>query len=126
MSRSIREPIAGALAVLTLALLPQTLASADATIATVTQLGHGTYNVNVLIFWGCVAAAHVLFGLMIFSIATAKVDEEVRLRHSTRAEIVWTMIPIIILVALAIPSAQEVIGAADTESSVVTVMNDEQ
>ena len=113
-----REPITGAAAAVALVFISPIAVASDTTVAGIAQLGYSSSNVNVLIFWACVAIAHVLFGLMIFSIATARV-EEARLRHSRRAEIIWTMIPILILVAMAIPSAQELIGTAKSGSAIV-------
>ena len=75
-----------------------------------TLLGYAGYNINVMIFWACVAVAHVLFGLMIYSVATARVEDAVRARHSTRAEILWTIVPILIFVSMALPSAHELIS----------------
>ena len=122
MSRSMREPIAGALAALAFAIFPGPLFSGNATIASLTQLGHTNYDANVLVFWGCVVVAHVLFALMIFSIATAQVEQEIQFRNSVKMEIMWAMVPILILVGMAIPSAQELLGSVETGSSVSTVV----
>ena len=80
------------------------------------------YDANVLVFWGCVVVAHVLFALMIFSIATAQVEQEIQFRNSVKMEILWAMVPILILVGMAIPSAQELLGSVETGSSVSTVV----
>lgn len=120
-----REPIAGATATVALVFFPLFALAAPSeatTMGGIAQLGYATYNLNVLVFWACVAIAHVLFGLMIYSIATARV-EEAQFRHSARAEVIWTMIPILILVAMALPSVQEVIGTGQSGSAIV--MKDE-
>ena len=41
--------------------------------------------------------------------------------HSTRAEIVWTVIPIVILVAMAVPAAATLVRIEDTRNSDLTV-----
>ena len=122
MSRSMREPVTSSLVASVLILCPSSLFSANSTIAGFTQLGHTDYGLNVLVFWVCVAVAHVLFGLMIFSIATARVEQEIQFRNSAKVEVAWTIIPILIFIGVAIPSGQELIGSAENASSVGAVV----
>ena len=122
MSRSVRESVTSSLVASVLVLCPSSLFSANSTIAGFTQLGHTDYGLNVLVFWFCVAVAHVLFGLMIFSIATARVEQEIQFRNSAKVEVAWTIIPILIFIGVAIPSGQELIGSAENASSVEAVV----
>ena len=122
MSRSMRESVTSSLVASVLILCPSSLFSANSTIAGFTQLGHTDYDLNVLVFWVCVAVAHVLFGLMIFSIATARVEQEIQFRNSAKVEVAWTIIPILIFIGVAIPSGQELIGSAENASSVGAVV----
>jgi cytochrome c oxidase subunit II len=41
--------------------------------------------------------------------------------HSTRAEIIWTIIPVVILVAMAIPAAATLVKIEDTRNSDLTI-----
>lgn len=122
MSRSMRESVASPLVASVIILCPSPLFSADSAIASFTQLGYADYSLNVLVFWVCVAVAHVLFGLMIFSIATARVEQEIQFRNSAKVEVAWTIVPILIFIGVAIPSGQELISSAENKSSVGVVV----
>jgi cytochrome c oxidase subunit 2 len=46
---------------------------------------------------------------------------DTNLIHSTKAEIIWTVIPVVILVALAVPSARTLIAIEDASKTQLTV-----
>ena len=91
----------------------------------VTDLSKATYDIHMLAFWVCVAIGVVVFGVMIYSLFAhrkSKGVEPAQFSHSTAAEVVWTIVPIVILLALAIPSAGlmlELEDDRDTEMSIV-------
>jgi cytochrome c oxidase subunit II len=90
----------------------------------VTDISAEVYRLHMLIFGICVAIAVVVFGAMIWSIVHHRKSrgvEPARFSHSTRLEIIWTVIPIIILVAMAIPAADTLIRMEDTRNSDMTV-----
>ncbi len=90
----------------------------------VTELSDDIWGLHMLIFWVCVAIAVVVFGAMIYSIVKfqkAKGAVPANFHHSTTLEIVWTVIPIIILVAMAIPSARMLVKLEDTRDPDLTV-----
>ncbi len=83
------------------------------------------YALHMMMFWVCVGIAAVVFGAMIYSIwkfrrSTGAVADKT-LTHSTNVEVVWTVIPVIILVATAIPAARTLIMMEDTRNSELTV-----
>ena len=83
------------------------------------------YGLHMMMFWVCVAIAVAVFGVMIYSIwkfrkSTGAVADK-KLLHSTQVEVVWTVIPVIILVATAIPAARTLIAMEDTRNSEMTV-----
>lgn len=64
---------------------------------------------NVTIFWVCASIALVVFGVMIYSVATFRgshgaSETRVTFRHNTLVEILWALIPIVILVSAALPA----------------------
>ena len=59
---------------------------------------------------------------MIFSIATARVEQEIQFRNSAKVEVAWAIIPILIFIGVAIPSGQELISSAENTSSVGVVV----
>lgn len=90
----------------------------------VTAISEEVYGLHMLIFGICVAIAVVVFGAMIWSIIYHRKSrgvEPAKFSHSTRVEIVWTVIPIVILVAMAVPAADTLIRMEDTRNSDMTV-----
>jgi cytochrome c oxidase subunit II len=90
----------------------------------VTGISNEVYDLHMLIFGVCVAIAVVVFGAMIWSIIhhrKARGIEPAKFSHSTRVEIVWTVIPIAILVAMAVPAADTLVRMEDTRNSDLTV-----
>src|ERR1700754_3174336 len=83
----------------------------------VTILSKKIYSLHMLIMWVCVALAVVVFGVMIYSLMKFRrskgAQPDVTLVHSTKVEIVWTVIPIMILVGMAVPIAHTLIEIED-------------
>jgi cytochrome c oxidase subunit II len=90
----------------------------------VTPLSREIYGLHMLILWVCVAIAVAVFSVMIYSIATFRKSKgavSATFDHSTTAEIVWTIIPVIILIAMAIPAAKTLVRIDDTANSQLTI-----
>lgn len=91
----------------------------------VTELSAETYQIHMIIFWWCVAIAVVVFGAMIYSIINhrkSKGVEPATFTHNMTAEVVWTVIPVIILLIMAVPSAELLIKLEDTRDPDMTVV----
>ena len=89
-----------------------------------TELSREIHGLHMLIFWICVIIAVAVFGMMIYSIVKFRHSQgavPANFDHSTQAEIVWTIIPIAILVGMAIPAAETLIKIEDTRDSQLTV-----
>jgi cytochrome c oxidase subunit 2 len=90
----------------------------------VTELSREIHGLHMMIFWICVAIAVVVFGMMIYSIVKFRHAEgavAANFDHSTKAEIVWTIIPVAILVGMAIPAAATLVRIEDTTNSDITI-----
>ena len=90
----------------------------------VTPLSREIHGLHMLILWICVAIAIAVFGVMIYSIATFRKSKgavPATFDHSTKAEIIWTVIPVLILVGMAIPAARTLVKIDDTRGSDLTV-----
>jgi cytochrome c oxidase subunit II len=90
----------------------------------VTELSREIHGLHMLIFWICVLIAVVVFGMMIYSIVKFRHSQgavAANFDHSTKAEVVWTIIPIAILVGMAVPAAETLIKIEDTRDSQLTV-----
>jgi len=69
------------------------------------------------VFWICVGIAVVVFGVMIYALVKFRRSQgaipDTTLLHSTTVEIVWTVIPAVILVVMAIPAANVILMMED-------------
>ncbi len=73
----------------------------------VTPISRDIYQLHMTIFWICVAIGALVFGVMIYSLIKHRKSLRVKpatFKHSTWVEVVWTAIPFLILVAMAIPA----------------------
>jgi|HubBroStandDraft_1064217.scaffolds.fasta_scaffold00973_12 cytochrome c oxidase subunit 2 len=91
----------------------------------VTDISRRIYDLHMTIFWVCVVIGIVVFGVMIWSIVTFRKSKgavaDVTLVHNTRVEVVWTVIPVIILIAMAVPAARVLVEIEDTTRSGLTI-----
>ena len=91
----------------------------------VTDLSKKIYDLHMLIFWVCVAIGVFVFGWMLYSIVSFRKSNgavpDTTLVHSTKAEIIWTVVPILILIALAVPAARVLIDIEDTRNTELTL-----
>src|SRR5688572_2167513 len=90
----------------------------------VTELSRDIHGLHMLIFWICVLIAIAVFGMMIYSIVKFRHSQgavAANFDHSTKAEIVWTIIPVAILVGMAIPAAATLVKIEDTRNSDITI-----
>lgn len=104
--------------------------SADAAISDVnmpvgvTPLSQEVYGLHMLIFWICCVIGAVVFAVMFYSMykhRKSKGAVAADFHESTAVEIVWTAVPLVILVAMAIPAARTLIAMEDTSNAEVTV-----
>ena len=83
----------------------------------VTILSRKIHWLHELILLICVILAVVVFGVMIYSIVKFRkskgAEPDKTLVHSTKVEIVWTVIPIMILIGMAVPIAKTLIEIED-------------
>jgi len=90
----------------------------------VTEISRKVYDLHMLIFWVCVVIGLLVFGAMIYAIIAfrhSKGASPATWSHSTNAEIIWTVIPIFILVAMAVPAAQTLVVIEDTSGTEMTI-----
>lgn len=90
----------------------------------VTGISGQVYDLHMLIFYICCAIAVVVFGVMFYSMyhhRKSKGAVAANFHESTRVEIIWTVIPIVILVLMAIPATRTLVAMEDTSQSDLTV-----
>ena len=87
----------------------------------VTSISREVYGLHMMAFWVCVVIGILVFGVMIWSIIFHRHSQgavaDVTLVHNTKVEIIWTAIPVIILIAMAIPSARGIVLIGDDANS---------
>jgi cytochrome c oxidase subunit II len=91
----------------------------------VTELSRDIYAIHMEVFWICVGIAVVVFGAMIFSLIRFRKSQgaipDTKMVHSTKVEIIWTIIPALILVIMAVPAAELILKMEDARDSDVTI-----
>jgi cytochrome c oxidase subunit II len=91
----------------------------------VTDISRKIYDLHMTIFWVCVAIGVVVFGAMIWSMIVYRKSRgavaDVTLVHNTKVEFVWTVVPVFILVAMAVPAARTLVEIEDTTKTELTI-----
>ncbi len=90
----------------------------------VTEISREVHGLHMLIFWVCVAIGVVVFGAMFYSVFAHRKSRHPKpadFHESTLVEIIWTIIPFGILIAMAIPAAGTLIRMEDTRGTDMTV-----
>lgn len=91
----------------------------------VTDLSLETYGLHMMVFWWCVAIAVVVFGVMIYSLFKHRKSQGVEpatFTHSTTAEVIWTAIPVVILVLMAVPTAETMVKLEDSRDPDLSIV----
>jgi len=91
----------------------------------VTDISRKIYALHMEVFWICVAIAVVVFGWMIWSMIAFRKSKgavaDTSLVHNTRVEIIWTALPVFILIAMAVPAARTLVDIEDTRNTELTI-----
>lgn len=91
----------------------------------VTEMSRKIYDLHMLLFWVCVWIGVVVFGVMIYSIIAFRRSSgavpDTTLVHNTKVEIVWTIVPVAILVAVAVPAARTLVQIEDLRNTQLTI-----
>jgi cytochrome c oxidase subunit 2 len=90
----------------------------------VTETSQNVYQLHMIILWICVAIGVGVFGAMFYSIyhhRKSKGAKAAQFHESTTVEVVWTVIPFLILVGMAIPSTITLIKMYDASEEDMTV-----
>jgi cytochrome c oxidase subunit 2 len=90
----------------------------------VTQTSHEAYFLHMLAFWICCVIGVIVFGAMFIAMFRDRKSRgavAATFTHNTKAEIVWTIAPILILVGMAWPATDVLINEAYTNESQMTI-----
>jgi cytochrome c oxidase subunit 2 len=89
-----------------------------------TAVSKEVYDLHMLVLYICTAIGLIVFGAMFWSIAfhrKSKGAKPADFHESTKVEILWTTIPIVILIGMAIPATHTLIAMEDNSNSDVTI-----
>ncbi len=90
----------------------------------VTPIAQQMYDLNVYIFWICVIIFCAVFGVMFYSIFKHRKSvghKAVQFHENTTVEIIWTVIPFLILLGMAWPATKTILAMRDTSASDMTI-----
>src|ERR1700689_1346921 len=91
----------------------------------VTDLARDMYGLHMEVFWICVGIAVVVFGAMIYSLVKFRHSKgavpDTTMLHSTKVEIIWTIVPVVILVVMALPAAEILLKMEDASNSGLSI-----
>ncbi len=86
----------------------------------VTPISREIYGLHMIVFWICVVIGVLVFAAMAWSIfhhRKSRGAEAANFHESTTIEIIWTVAPLIILIAIAIPATGTLLDLEDAETS---------
>ena len=91
----------------------------------VTPTAHAAYDAHMIVLIVCVVIGVIVFGAMAYAMFTFRKSKgavaDIEFTHSTKLEIIWTALPVLILVALAFPATFGLIRMYDTRDSEMTI-----
>ena len=90
----------------------------------ITEVSQSIFELHMLIFWICVWIGVVVFGVMFYSIFKHRKSKGAvasKFHESLGLEILWTAVPTVILIAMAVPATSVLIEMYDTKNSDVDI-----
>jgi cytochrome c oxidase subunit 2 len=90
----------------------------------VTTSAQHAYDAHMVALWVCVVIGVIVFGAMAYAMIRfrhSKGAVAAKFSHNTTAEVIWTVIPILILIVMAWPATAKLIAMYDTRDSEMTV-----
>jgi cytochrome c oxidase subunit 2 len=90
----------------------------------ITPMAQQMFDLHSYIFWICVAIFILVFGVMFYSIIKHRKSvghQAAQFHENTTVEIVWTVIPFLILLFMAWPATKTVLAMKDTSAPDLTI-----
>ena len=86
----------------------------------VTPISRDLYDLHMIVLWTCVAIGVVVFGVMIWSIIYHRKSRgavAANFHENAQVEVFWTVGPLVILIAIAIPATATLIDLEDAKTN---------
>ena len=90
----------------------------------VTATSQNAYDAHMIALWVCVVIGAIVFiamGWAMFKFRKSKGAVAAKFSHNTTAEVIWTVIPVLILLAMVWPATAKLIAMYDTRDAEITV-----
>lgn len=90
----------------------------------VTPISRSVYELHMMVFWVCVVIAVLVFGVLFYSVYAHRKSRgavAATFHESTTVEFIWTVIPFIILIAMAVPAARVLIAMEQSGDADMTI-----
>lgn len=90
----------------------------------VTKVSNDIYDLHMLILWICVFIGIGVFGTMFYSIyhhRKSKGHKAEQFHENTTVEIIWTIIPTLILISMAIPATKTMLELDDVQDADMSI-----
>lgn len=90
----------------------------------VTPISKDIYNLHMTVFWVCVAIGIVVFSLLLYAIIMHRKSRGVkpaRFHEHQTIEIIWAIVPLVILIIMAIPATIVLMRMSNTDDSAITI-----
>jgi cytochrome c oxidase subunit 2 len=87
-------------------------------------MAHDAYRLHWGILWVCVAIFFIVFGVMFWSIFKHRRSvgaKAAQFHENTTIEVIWTLVPLVVLVAMAIPATSTMINMKDAANADMTI-----
>lgn len=91
----------------------------------VTTVSRDVHGLHMQIFWWCVAIGVVVFGVMFYTMFAhrkSKGAKAANFHENTTLEVIWTAIPFLILIIMAVPATKTLINIYDTEDAELDIL----
>jgi cytochrome c oxidase subunit 2 len=91
----------------------------------VTEISRSVFDLHMLIFWICVVIGVIVFGVMFWSMFMHRKSRgavPATFHENISVEVLWTVIPLLILIGMAVPATKTLIDIYDAEESDVDIM----
>ncbi len=92
--------------------------------APATEIARQIYNLHMLIMYVCIAIFVLVFSIMFYSLYKHRKSvghQAVQFHEHHMLEVVWTIIPALILLVMAIPATKTILAMKDTSAADMTV-----
>lgn len=90
----------------------------------VTNISKDVYDLHMLVMWICTIVGIIVFGIIIYSLINHRKSKgavAANFHENTTIEVIWTAIPLIILVAIAVPATKTLLQMEDTSGSDLSI-----